>query len=75
MDEKGKRVDHGLESFQRRAVELMAHKFILDYRTVMSHGQGEELEHFYEMWSYNHIREVVLREQVWHSVMLKLRER
>ena len=68
-------MDSELEAFQKRAVALMANKFVADYRLVMSHGQGEELEHFYEMWSSNHIREIVLREQVWRCVMLKLQER
>jgi hypothetical protein len=75
MAEKGRQVDPDLESFQKRAVELMAHKFVSDYRMAMSQGHREELEHFYEMWSYSHIREIALREQVWRCALIRLRER
>jgi len=71
MDEQGKRVDPELALFQKRAVKLMAHKFVFDY--AMVRRRGEELEHFYEMWSYNHIREVALRRQVWRCAMDQLK--
>ena len=75
MDEHRKEVEPDLALFQKRAVDLMAHKFIADYRCAMHHSPGVEIESFYEIWSYNHIRELALREQVWHCTMLRLRER
>ena len=59
-----------LADFHKRAIALMGNKFLHDYRNV----KEEEIEHFYEVWAPTHIRELVVREQVWHYVMQKLKD-
>ena len=59
--------------FCKRAIDLLCHKFISDYRVAMHYSQGEEIEHFFEVWTPQNIRELTLREMVWSRVMMTLR--
>ena len=63
-----------LAEFQKRAIDLLAHKFLSDYRRARANCQGEEMEHFWEVWSKNTIIEISLRELVWKRVMWTLTE-
>ena len=56
-----------ITDFQKRAVELLVNKFIMDYRR-----SGEEIEHFYDVWSRQFIRELYLRDLVWKRALIKL---
>jgi len=58
-----------LTEFQKRAVELLAHKFIADYAAVTRKCAGEELEHFYEIWAQRTIADVSLRGIVWKKII------
>lgn len=64
-----------LEKFQRRAVELLAHKFEFDYSKAKTACPQEEIEHYFQVWAPQVIRETALRKLVWHSVMANRREK
>ena len=70
MDQK---TNGELAVFQKKAVELLAGKFIADYRRLRKMDKGVEIENTFEVWAKHTIRELALRDLVWHDVMLKLR--
>jgi len=60
--------------FQKRAIDLLVHKFIFDYDCINQKFEAE-IESTYEEWARAHIREIYLREQVWRGVMTELLRR
>jgi hypothetical protein len=67
--------DKELIEFRKRAIVLLANKFISDYNHVVSMRFGEEIEHYWETWARSTIRETELRRSVWMAVMqIKLKQ-
>jgi len=63
-----------MTEFHKRAIDLLCHKFVHDYKMIMSNNHGEEIEHVYEVWSKQVIMEQSLRAEVWKRVMQLLLE-
>lgn len=59
-------------NFLRRGIELLANKFVLDYKSL---GQGLEIESVYERWAKTVLRDESLREKVWSVVFRKFLRR
>ena len=64
-----------LALFQKRAVELLAGKFIDEYKQLKANIPCMELEHVYEVWSQNTIRENRIRQSVWRRSLQILQEK
>jgi hypothetical protein len=62
-----------LAKFQDRTVELLAHKFEVEYSKARKACPQEEIEHYFQVWAPGVIREIALRKLVWRSILTNRR--